>query len=368
MQRNLVLIAISIIILSSCNMNSTEPKKLYEVSGIIYYNNLPIENATVSIDEKLNWSATTNSDGQFQINGVSEGNHTLKTACVLENGSFSERMSEIAVYENLHLDNLKLPRAVLLLPLSGVTSTSVTLTWTRSNASDFREYKVYRHITSGLDETTGELVHVATTMDDTLFVDNNLAPLVTYYYRVFVMNDFGRLGGSNIVSSTTLNKNFIWNGNFENVTDLSVWWNRLFRGKATYCDSVKVEGSYSLMLEADSTDVVWTSGPYYTSLERQPFDDLIIGKWYRFSGWIKTLGEYSEWGDRVNWTDQSLKALVDINAYYVFDGIPANTDWTFIEKTFQATERIGGRLIALVSVSKYAWFDDLRLELLESNE
>jgi len=75
--------------------------------------------------------------------------------------------------------------------------------------NNFYEYKIYRHYHTGLDENTGTLIHVSTSADDTIFNDigtdleYGLTPATTYYYRVYINNNFGRLGGSNIIGVTT---------------------------------------------------------------------------------------------------------------------------------------------------------------------
>lgn len=79
-----------------------------------------------------------------------------------------------------------------------VVSNEVTLSWNKYQGTDFREYKLYQHSSSGLDETTGELLHVATTANDMLFA-TTLPHSSETYFRVFVRDNFGLLGGSNIV-------------------------------------------------------------------------------------------------------------------------------------------------------------------------
>ena len=78
----------------------------------------------------------------------------------------------------------------------------IRLIWNSTNASYFKEYKLYRHTNPDFDETTGTLVHTSTAIIDTQFTDNIPDPQIPYYYRVYYMNDYGKLGGSNIVSST----------------------------------------------------------------------------------------------------------------------------------------------------------------------
>ena len=62
----------------SCEKESTSPQSAFTVSGYVYYMNKPVENVTVSIDQKYNWTINTNSTGFFRISGVSSGDHEVK--------------------------------------------------------------------------------------------------------------------------------------------------------------------------------------------------------------------------------------------------------------------------------------------------
>ena len=68
-------------------------------------------------------------------------------------------------------------------------------------------------------------------MNDTTFTVENLHPSTEYFFRVYVMNEFGRLGGSNIVNAKTGVSEIIKNGSFEvlnpNTGDPEYWnvWN-----------------------------------------------------------------------------------------------------------------------------------------------
>jgi len=268
---------------------------------------------------------------------------------------------ELAVESDITLDNLTLPKAVILRPPTNVTDNSMTLSWTKSEESNFREYKLYRHITFGLDETTGTLVYVATSVDDTIFTDQNLDPLTPYFYRVFVMNEFGRIGGSNIVGDTTMNRNFIWNGNFELQDDLLNWWNGYAYGQAIYSDSIRKEGNYSLLLIADTVNA---NPPYLlANLSHNDFPGLVPNKQYKISFWVKTEGPASEYGGDF-WGKRTEKAGLLAYDHFGVLGIPENTDWTYIEKTFYISDQnINSFSIDVRSCSKYAWFDDIRLEM-----
>jgi hypothetical protein len=102
------------------------------------------------------------------------------------------------------MDELLLTIPVNLLEPADITSHSIKLIWNRCMASDFREYKIYIQYSSALDENTGTLLHVITGKNDTVHNVNKgdfwwggstLTPNTTYYFRVFVMNSYGRMSG-----------------------------------------------------------------------------------------------------------------------------------------------------------------------------
>ena len=218
--------ALSLVTLISCQKQGTSPDSEFTVSGRVYYLGRPIQEVSVSIDSKAEWTTQTDSSGSFSIQGVSSGKHLLRLRknfgglrkSVGDAGPFSERTIDIAVTQDLVFDFLKLPKAVVLYEPTDITTTSAKLSWSPTDEEDFREYKLYRHDTPGLDETTGTLVYVSTAKNDTSFVDNNLDPLHPYYYRVYVMNEYGRIGGSNIVQVQTQNIQLVHNGGFEEVS------------------------------------------------------------------------------------------------------------------------------------------------------
>ncbi|MBI5466705.1 MAG: fibronectin type III domain-containing protein, partial [Candidatus Kerfeldbacteria bacterium] len=96
------------------------------------------------------------------------------------------------------------PAAVTLSPLSGVTSSSLTLAWTQSNEPDFASYKVFRSTTPGAGTTSIEVASVTTkttlTQNDTGLTENTM-----YYYKIFVYDTGGKYAGSNEQSATTGN-------------------------------------------------------------------------------------------------------------------------------------------------------------------
>ena len=365
---------ILIIVLTACKEKITETSVLYSVSGTIKQGNMPLENARVAIDQKLNFTAYTDEYGNFMITGVPEGNHSLTVIKNYDDGSFSEKSAEISVYQDVVLDEIRLPNAVRLFTADSITASSAKLRWASSDAIDFREYKIFRHITSGLDEHTGTLVHVSTVRTDTVFTDKMLEAYQDYYYRVYVMNDFGRLGGSNLISFKTPNKNIIQNGDFEIVdysSGLPAGWNyQTSYNKTPF--SVVSEGTFSgqnsLMLEI--TDGLYNTHEFSQIISPEEFsagdryevsfymkhDSLIIppyisvsliyNNWeYCFIEWIIRGGGNSV--DKSDWKRYSIpfSALngIDIVNYTILFSVDTN-----YPSSGNQTYRI--------------WYDDIRIE------
>jgi hypothetical protein len=280
------LLILPLLISLSCKDKISDPGTKYTVKGKVLYNNSAIINAQVSLDKAANYSTNTDEEGNFVINDVPEGTHQLTISKNLNDGNFTEISQTVAVTGDVDLSDLKLPKAVYLYPLQNVTSSSVDISWSPTDAIDFREYKIYRHTSPGLDETTGTLIYVATSINDTSFVDTGLFEWTTYYYRVYVMNEFGRLGGSNIASSKTLYKNLIKNGDFElfNSSNRPTDW--LTTTDVFFVSNQNVQnGNYALRGERNSYLV--ELGPPASLRQFIPYTSIVAGKQYTFSFYYK---------------------------------------------------------------------------------
>jgi len=281
------LISISIIILLfGCNDKVSDSDTNFTVRGKAIYDSSPLASAQVSLDKISNYSTNTDAEGNFNIPNVPSGTYNLKVSKSLSDGNFTEINQNIAVTGDLELSEIKLPKAVYLYPLTEVTSSSVELHWSPTDAIDFREYKVYRHTTPGLDETTGTLIYVATTLSDTSFVDSSLFELTDYYYRVYVMNEYGRLGGSNINSAKTLFKNLIKNGDFELFNSLNQPTDWLRENDVWFTSNQNFQsGSHGLRGERNTYLV--ELGPPTSLRQFIPYTSIVPGKQYTFSFYYK---------------------------------------------------------------------------------
>lgn len=173
-------------------------KSKNQINGrVVAHNGSKIDYDVAVVDEP-NAKVTTDSDGNFEISNLDEGTYDIEFVADNDDGSFESKKVKLKTGTKDLL--VELPNPVVLYEPEIVTTIlndTVVLKWSKSLADDFREYKIYRHTSTGLDETTGTLLHVATFSKDTIFKDV-VNHQDKYYYRVFVLNDYGLLGGSNI--------------------------------------------------------------------------------------------------------------------------------------------------------------------------
>ncbi|MCK8498347.1 carboxypeptidase regulatory-like domain-containing protein [Myxococcus faecalis] len=171
----------------------------------------PVQGALVYLTESPSASTETDADGRFKLSAPS-GRHEITARYQAEDGALNEQrfMAEVDVTAEL-----RLPRPTRLQEPVVVDAGTVRLSWNPYSGADFREYKLYRAKSAALDESTGTLVYVGMVPGETEFVDEDVRPGDVFFYRLFVMNDFGRLAGSNIKRLPMPNVNLVQGGDFE---------------------------------------------------------------------------------------------------------------------------------------------------------
>jgi hypothetical protein len=142
-----------------------------------------------------------------------------------------------------------------------------------------------------LDETSGKLEHVTTDPNDTTVVIQ-LNDLTEKYFRVFVLNQYGLLGGSNIEKIISVSRNLIKGGSFDFPTDVSQW---IYNGRISIDNVDFYEGSGSLLLKCKLDTVNYsyssviemeclTDNLMYTGISLEKNIDYRISFWYKLSG------------------------------------------------------------------------------------
>ncbi|WP_136482669.1 carboxypeptidase regulatory-like domain-containing protein [Cognatitamlana onchidii] len=210
MKRNiLTLFFLVITLFHSCSKK--EDSKFFEVKGRVFLEGELVEGAEVLLkNENDNYKTVTKNDGEFIFENLNPVPYTLEVSKDLNNeGLHVKKVYNTKGNNGTELESIFLPIPVDFADPIEVSNTFINLAWNASNSDDFKEYKIYRSGSSALDEDTGILRHVSTIRNDTTFIDDQNSPLgglypnTDYYYRIYVMNDKGKLGGSSIYKIKT---------------------------------------------------------------------------------------------------------------------------------------------------------------------
>lgn len=247
------LFLLSIIFFIGCSDNPVIEKEKFDIEGRIYQNNFPVPDAKIELikNSTIIKETITNSEGLFELKDIPQDSYSLNAKKSLENGSFISNPLNVDVNDDLFLDSLKLPDPIILFEPSVIRNNSISLHWSPYTMSNFYEYKVYRHNTSGIDQTTATLIHISTNNSDTTFTDEGieysggLSSNTKYFYRVYVNNNFGQLSGSNIIDVTT--------SNWDNDDNFSVFYSLTkissFPGFGGIIWGIDYDGQYLWILE-----------------------------------------------------------------------------------------------------------------------
>lgn len=112
------------------------------------------------------------------------------------------------------------PEAITLQDPSDVTTSSLTIKWSRSTATDFSLYEIYRSKDSNVT-TSSTKIETIGTLTETEYSDSNLDTSTTYYYRVYVVDEAGNKTGSNIVQAKTNTETGTWSSMLQTGTTLN---------------------------------------------------------------------------------------------------------------------------------------------------
>jgi len=130
----------------------------------------------------------------------------------------------------------------------------IELSWTRSQATDFARYLVFRSDKSNVS-TDDELLQTVTSASTTTYSDSDLDPSTTYHYAVFTVDASGLMSKSNEISSTTFENKapkavtlFISN---EDSTSVSLGWTT---NNDTDFESYRIYRSTSATVDINNDD------------------------------------------------------------------------------------------------------------------
>jgi hypothetical protein len=355
---------IPFILMTGCNKEEEIPgSATYDISGKLYMNTLPVKNVKLNIDDLEQYKTTTDDEGRFLIENVSAGDHKLNAVFNDNDQSFSQRSFDLVVNTDLILNNLKLPNPVTISCTLDSLTNIVTISWNKSDAEDFREYKLYSHSSSGLDETTGTLEHVATDANDTI-MEIQLESYTKRYFRVFVMNDMGQLGGSNIISATSSFINLLTYGDFEDSAGFFATWE--VGGNVSIVDSNQINGDYCLLLQSmsDTANNSYTVCSFtYPQILLQQNEEYELSFWYKWkkgiSFWMYPLYFYYTQDN-----ERFLNVIITPpGEYYDWSWILIEEDleWTYYSVRFYPNSASSVQFYFEGSIDEL-YFDDLKLK------
>ena len=123
-------------------------------------------------------------------------------------------------------------------------------------------------------------------MNDTLLSDLDVNFGIECFYRIYVKNDFGKLGRSHIESILTETPNVIKNGDFENITNNrpDIWEFFVSYGGFPFIPDPEIvyDGPYGLKIALNE-------GNFFDNFLKFKLliDEIIVGKRYQISFWVK---------------------------------------------------------------------------------
>ncbi|MCF6268287.1 MAG: carbohydrate binding domain-containing protein [Melioribacteraceae bacterium] len=363
MNRKIIFLSALMLLLTFCTKseNPTETSTDSSVKGFLKIQNQPLTNAEVQIDDVLNWKTTTNEEGYFEIKNVTKGEHFLQSTKIKENGQLVSIKSTISVNEGLtDLGEIRLPEPPELYEIdtTEIAQNKLKLSWSRSLDTEFREYKLYRKDDAGIDETTGELIFVSTENEDTSFVDDSFEMGLEYFYRVYTLSAFGKLGGSNIMSKATPQPSIVQNGDFEKPLE-----NQAIQDWASNVDIFTLDsttvynGMYSL--KANKQPEAMND---YNLNQDIPASKFIEGRTYKFS--VKMKSENTPMGAYIFYDKNGMNLITTVLQH------PEGADWGELTTEFQIPNDASVITIRLwiqkedsYNDELTGWFDDVVIEL-----
>lgn len=85
-----------------------------------------------------------------------------------------------------------------------VSETEMSITWTKSNATDFASYMLFRSAGAGVDSTS-TLLKIETNSGTTSYSDTDLKVGVTYFYALYTVDRSALMAKSNVIAAQTAN-------------------------------------------------------------------------------------------------------------------------------------------------------------------
>lgn len=345
----------------------------FSVRGnLISSNGEPVAGAKVTIDDKFNLEAESDTEGNFKITGVAKGAHFLAIEKNYPIGQdvtvqpFFKKVMDVLVDKNVLLNDLTIPDPVVL-EATSVSHAAAQLKWSFDNP-EFRGFKVYRHPVEDVNEATGALVFSSSLIADTVYTDKGLLPEAQYFYRVYTHLGANELGASNIISITTTAEpvtfeQVILNGSFEDISPSDgnpLYWQLIHQANTSNSNvvpdnTVSSGGNYSLKFSHGITGSCWEVF-IRQNIKRQL---LQAGKTYKMT--FKYKADFTDNRPFSIWLKNGT-----LNLNMPYQGIFENNVWKDFLLEFTLPSNIGTADVQLtlhfcIPVTGSWWVDDVEL-------
>lgn len=196
------------------------------------------------------------------------------------------------------------------------------------------------------------------------------------YFRVFVLNEYGQLGGSNIISVASINKNLLAGGEFENSNDLS-YWDLTGDIGIDNTDFHSGIGSALLSSTIDTvTNVIsgtierWpvTENEMSIGIDLETDRDYTISFWYKLSGFGYMMYPFNFYyyqnnQEKINTTIYDYNwagTWIPLSPFKVLE----DTGWLFFSKTFNS-DSDANAVFHITSQVENVWIDELKIKIVE---
>ncbi len=154
----------------------------------------------VSVESELITTITTIGTTSFTDTDLDANTEYFYSIHVYDNNGLSTGSAVVSAQTPVNT----VPDPVDLFAVVGSDTTTVSLSWTRSEEEDFDSYRVYRSLAPAVD-TTASLVLLERNQD--IVTSSQSLPSVPlgsnqrYYFRVYVFDRHGAIAGSNVVDA-----------------------------------------------------------------------------------------------------------------------------------------------------------------------
>ena len=212
-----------------------------------------------------------------------------------------------------HFALAELQSPVTMLPVDDIQVTSMRVNWLPTDLSSFVSYQIFRGTTPDVSLNSTPIATI-TNKETPSFTDTGLAARITYYYRIYMLDDRGSYVASDVTSGMTLGIPLPYADNFESATpgwNLTGDWQRLpGAGRNGGTALVDSDGDYQPMSDTSAWFAVDLSNTQWPVLRFWDKHQFAGGSWGRVE--LSTDGYNWSWllygvqGNRTTWAEQHI--------------------------------------------------------------